>query len=46
MKWNSLDGPITSDEELYEIMDQKGLSCLDQVYEYLTKQYEKDRENE
>lgn len=43
---NTLEGPDTSNEELYEIMDEKGLSCLDEVYEYLTKQYEKDRENE
>lgn len=46
MNWNTLDGPDTSNENLYEIMDEKGLDCLDEVYEYLTKQYEKDRENE
>lgn len=43
---NTLDGPDTSLEELYEIMDEKGFFCLDQVFEFLTKEYEKDRENE
>ena len=42
---NLLDGPDTSIEEIYDIMDEKGLSCLYEVYEFLTKKYQKDKEN-